>query len=129
MISGCVSRSPNVVGVPTVLTATASGEDIVYSWNLGDGSTGSGSVVTHTYASVGSYTAVVTASNGGGIVTATTNVVITPVHVWLPLVMRNYAAAPDLVVQGTMLRATLTFRAAMARLTWSPSGLITEQDR
>jgi hypothetical protein len=95
-----INSSPNVVGNPTVLTATASGDNIVYTWNLGDGSAiSSGSVVTHTYGRSGAYTAVVTASNGGGVVTATTSVVINPMRLFMPLVMRNYASAPDLVVE------------------------------
>ncbi len=95
-----INSSPNVVGNPTVLTATASGDNIVYTWNLGDGSAiSSGSVVTHTYGRSGAYTAVVTASNGGGVVTATTSVVINPMRLFMPFVMRNYASAPDLVVE------------------------------
>ena len=47
-------------------------------WDLGAG-TGSGAVVSHTYPAVGVYTAVVTASNTAGVVTASTNITVTGV--------------------------------------------------
>ena len=43
-------------------TITA-GSNVAYSWDLGDGTSGSGAMLTHTYAAAGVYTAVVTASN------------------------------------------------------------------
>ncbi|MBN1661900.1 MAG: VCBS repeat-containing protein [Anaerolineae bacterium] len=51
------------------------------SWSFGDGEMGSGSVVTHTYPTVGIYTAVVTASNPISVVTATTTVTITDIPI------------------------------------------------
>ena len=47
-----------------------------YSWNFGDGSTGSGESVGHTYANPGNYTATLTVSDDGG-ATATANQTIT----------------------------------------------------
>jgi hypothetical protein len=46
------------------VTLTASGDAATYHWDLGDGSTADGGVVTHVYAA-GSYTARVTATAGG----------------------------------------------------------------
>ena len=70
--------SPTPLGAPTHLTATVvSGTNIVYTWALGDGATGSGATTAHTYAQMGAYTAVVTASNDLGTLTATTRVTIT----------------------------------------------------
>jgi CSLREA domain-containing protein len=67
--------SPTVLGQPTTLTATvASGAFVSYVWDFGDGTMGAGDVVTHTYAAVGSYTAVVTATNSVSQMTATTTV-------------------------------------------------------
>ena len=72
------NSSPTTLGQPTALTATVSaGSGLSYAWSFGDGATGSGATTSHTYAAVGSYTAVVTATNGGGSVTATTSVSIT----------------------------------------------------
>lgn len=51
-LSGSLSRSTN-------------GHPISYSWNFGDGETGTGENVTHVYATPGDYTAVLTAQGGG----------------------------------------------------------------
>jgi uncharacterized repeat protein (TIGR01451 family) len=96
--------SPTVVGDPTFLTATVTGgSDVVYEWDFGDDSTGVGSLISHTYKTLGIHTAVVTASNSENSMTATTQVFITPQLVYLPLVMRNYAVAPDLVVDSLIV--------------------------
>ncbi len=95
--------SPTTLGNVTNLWATVgNGSNIVYTWAFGDGSMGSGRTVSHTYALTGEYTAVVTASNSVSLLTATTVVSITSVsgsRIYLPLIMRNYAIAPDLVVE------------------------------
>lgn len=46
-------------------TLRTSATDLTYSWNFGDGSTGSGRVATHAYANIGRYTATLTVSSGG----------------------------------------------------------------
>ena len=95
--------SPTTLGSVTNLWATVTeGSNVVYTWSFGDGSAGAGRVVSHTYAVTGEYTAIVTASNSVSVVTATTIVSITQAHggrIYLPLIMRNYAVAPDLVVE------------------------------
>ncbi len=51
-------------GGATVLSATvAGGTAVTYSWWLGDGTTASGDIVTHTYPGLGHYPAIVTATN------------------------------------------------------------------
>ena len=82
-ISGlsATNDSPTVLGQATTFTATvSSGSEVSYSWNFGDQTSGSGPVVTHTYAAAGNYTAVVTASNALGSDTASTSVIVTPVY-------------------------------------------------
>jgi uncharacterized repeat protein (TIGR01451 family) len=67
--------SPTLLGNVTTLTATiTAGTHVFYTWAFGDGTTGSGAVLAHTYPSVGVYTAVVTASNEVSTLTATTTV-------------------------------------------------------
>jgi uncharacterized repeat protein (TIGR01451 family) len=98
--------SPTVVGSPTALSATVTaGTNVVYTWAFGDGDTGGGALVAHTYPGVGLYTAVVTASNSANELVATTTVTVTepPEYtIFLPLVLRNYRRlpldGPDLVV-------------------------------
>jgi hypothetical protein len=86
--------SPTVLGEPTFFTATISaGTNVTYAWDFGDGAVGSGATVAHTYAAVGEYTAVVTATNTAGTVTAMTTVVVTPAAqaifpIYLPIIMR-----------------------------------------
>jgi len=73
---------PTEIGSMTTLTAAiTAGTHVSYSWNFGDGATGSGAMATHTYAAVGVYTAVVTAINGSNTATASTIVRITDVPI------------------------------------------------
>ncbi len=73
-----VNDSPTELGQPTTLTATvSSGTGVSYAWAFGDGETGSGAVVTHTYPTAGRYTTVVTATDGLSLLTATSRVTIT----------------------------------------------------
>jgi PKD repeat protein/sugar lactone lactonase YvrE len=83
-VSGLVAANsgPTVLGSETVLTATvAAGMNVTYTWNFGDGSpervSGLSATVAYTYAAVGSYTATVTATNGIGQATASTQVTVT----------------------------------------------------
>ena len=82
-ISGlnATNDSPTALGQATTFIATvSSGSDVSYNWNFGDQTIGSGAIVTHSYAAAGSYTAVVTASNTLGSVTASTAVTVTAVY-------------------------------------------------
>jgi len=72
------SSSPTRLTDPTFFTATIiTGTGVTYQWNFGDGQVGSGPTTAHTYATVGSYTALVTATNTINTVTTTTPVTIT----------------------------------------------------
>ena len=92
------SSSPTLLGSISLFTATADGTSVIYTWDFGDGATGNGAHPAHTYAATGLYTAIVTATNGTGMLTATTRVNVFSGKVYLPLIARNYVAAPDLVV-------------------------------
>jgi len=84
------NSSPTLLGQATTLTATAIGSNVAYQWNFGDGASGTGGVMTHTYGAVGAYLAVVTATNTLNTLTATTTVSVIPVHrLYLPLIMRG----------------------------------------
>jgi len=74
--------SPTVLGEATTFTAViTSGTGVSFAWDFGDGETGGGAIVMHTYLAVGLYTATVTATNSANSVTDTTPVVITDVPI------------------------------------------------
>ena len=76
---------PSLLGEATTLFADVqAGSNVTYSWTFGDGDTGSGSEVTHTYGEPGAYTATVTASNMSGSATAST-IVFVRWPLYLPL--------------------------------------------
>jgi hypothetical protein len=70
------SSSPTALGQPTTLTASGLGAGFSYTWDFGDGASGSGSTAVHTYSAAGVYSAVVTAVNGALTRTATVAVTI-----------------------------------------------------
>ena len=66
---------------PSVLTIPPGGSqffgDIAYTWDFGDGTIGTGAVVTHTYPAVGDFLATVTVTNPVSSISTTTAVTIT----------------------------------------------------
>ncbi len=83
-ISGLVATNdgPTELGNTTTFTATVeAGSNVSYTWDFGDGTTGEGAVVTHTYAVEGDYEAWVTATNSEGSLQASTSV-----HVFIPII-------------------------------------------
>jgi CSLREA domain-containing protein/uncharacterized repeat protein (TIGR01451 family) len=107
-ISGlnATNDSPTMIGDTTALTATiASGSDVDFMWSFGDGATDSGPTTSHLYVDVGQYTAVVTASNPLGIVTASTTVNI------IDIPITGLAAGndgPTILGESTTLFASIT---------------------
>ena len=78
-VAGLTARNngPSALGASTQLVARVSGgTDFAFTWTFGDGRKGTGRVVDHTYGAVGSYTAIVTASNGVSSKSATTTVIV-----------------------------------------------------
>lgn len=72
-----INDSPTALGDMTALTATiATGTNVTYTWDLGDGDSDIGAAVAHQYPAVGTYTATVTATNSAGFTMTTTLVTI-----------------------------------------------------
>lgn len=85
-----------LVQAPVIFTATHTPADatqpITYTWDFGDGGTGSGAVVQHTYTVTGTHTVSVTAANPctpAGVFHQE-SITIAPRRLFLPLVLRNY---------------------------------------
>jgi len=78
-ISGLIATNNGPTALDEVTTLTASistGSNVTYIWDFGDGSSGSGDVVQHTYTEAGEFTATVTATNSVGEQNGTTVVVV-----------------------------------------------------
>ncbi len=77
------SANPTSGAAPLTVNFSGSGstdpnsDPLTYSWNFGDGATGSGITASHTYSSAGPYTATLAVSDGrGGSDTATVGVMV-----------------------------------------------------
>jgi PKD repeat protein len=111
-----VNDSPTWIGAATTLTATvATGSNVTYAWDFGDGESGSGPVVSHVYPSVGTYTAVVTASNSANAVSDTSIVTITVAPVTGLTVVND---SPTLLGDSTTFTATVATGAGVT-YTWA----------
>lgn len=77
------SSSPTILGSSTAFTATiTTGTNVTYEWNFGDNSAlGSGANPTHQYAAVGTYTAIVTATNNLGSASSSVAVTVSDVPI------------------------------------------------
>ncbi|MCW5840998.1 MAG: PKD domain-containing protein [Caldilinea sp.] len=72
------NNGPITLGQPATLNATAAGTNLAFVWNPGDGSPlKNGASISHTYPDAGAYTAIVTATNSAGSISAATIVVVT----------------------------------------------------
>lgn len=102
------SSSPTVLSESTAFTATVvAGTNISYTWIFGDGTMGSGETVTHTYTATGFFAAVVTASNGVSLVTATTPVQVVPVEEPIAGLTLN-SNGPTLLGDATTFTVTIS---------------------
>jgi hypothetical protein len=93
---------------PTTFTASiTAGTNVTYIWKFGDSTPIilDGNIITHTYATPGVYTVIVTATNSVGSVTKTLVIMVNPAiivfppgffKVYLPIIMQP-ASGPDLV--------------------------------
>ncbi|MEZ4663083.1 MAG: PKD domain-containing protein, partial [Caldilineaceae bacterium] len=92
-----------------------SGSNVSYAWDFGDGSTGTGAIVSHQYAITGTYAARVVAANSQGSMEATTTVLIeqttqtpppggageTKAQFFLPLIQVGAGGSPQVVSAST----------------------------
>ena len=113
-------------GTPTQFTSTSttnpSGQQIQsYQWNFGDGQTGSGQNVTHTYANAGNYSVTLTVSCGNGQCTSSKTYSV-PVYA---APVASATAQPNTVIYGGT--STLTASAGATgsfSFHWEPANMV-----
>ncbi len=113
-------------GTPTQFTSTSttnpSGQQIQsFQWNFGDGQTGTGQNVTHTYANAGNYTVTLTTSCGNGLCTSTKTQSV-PVYA---APVASATAQPNTVIYGGV--STLTANAGATgsfNFHWEPANMV-----
>ena len=107
------TATPQTGDAPLAVTLNGSGsfdQDgtiVSYAWNFGDGTSGAGSVVSHTYSTPGSYAAVLTVTDSQGL-TASQSVQI-------------QATAPN-ILPNAVIAASSTSGAAPLAVTFNGSG-------
>jgi chitodextrinase len=92
-ISGLTATNdgPTLLGLITQLSASISGgNNVTYEWDFGDGDNANGAMVSHQYASPGTFTAEITAMNSLGQETATTVVQVLEIsgRVFIPMLVK-----------------------------------------
>lgn len=76
-VASFTTSAPKPAGLASQVTFTSTSTDaFLYAWDFGDGTTGSGATVTHTYKAGGTVKAVLTISGRGGTGTTTKDVVL-----------------------------------------------------
>ena len=113
-------------GTPTQFTSTSttnpSGQQIQsYQWTFGDGQTGTGQSVTHTYANAGNYNVTLTTSCGGGHCTSSKTYSV-PVYA---APVASAMAQPNTVIYGAT--STLTASAGTTgsfNFHWEPANMV-----
>ena len=117
-----VTASPNpaTVGQTVTLTGTTSGgvAPVTCGWNFGDGSaSGSGCSTTHTYATAGTFSAAVTATDVLG-VTASNSLQVT-VGTGLAATISSVTPSPSEIGVSVSFTATVTGGTAPFSFTWN----------
>jgi uncharacterized repeat protein (TIGR01451 family) len=97
------SDSPTALGATTTFTASLSaGTAVIFTWDFGDGATGAGQTLTHTYAAPGLYTVALTASNSLDSATATTTVLVEEAVDGLSILVNGSPLSPTLLISQTV---------------------------
>lgn len=120
-VAGCGPTAPEIISTsgPDELQAGDSGrfdaeinedadEPLTYTWNFGDGSTGSGLSANHSYSSAGEYQVVFTAENEGG--TARDTLMVNVTRPPQPARITTVNANPNPATEGESVRFSSNVR-------------------
>lgn len=83
------------------------GSIVSYSWNFGDGASGSGSSVSHTYSSAGTYTAVLTVTDNLGATNTASKTITVQQAITSVMHVASIQLAVDYTGGGKRVRATV----------------------
>jgi len=107
-----------LVGSPVRFDGSTSsdpdGTIVSYNWSFGDGASGTGTIVQHTYASVGTYTARLTVTGNDGATNSTTRQItvgqtMTPLSIQLSLPKGSYQVGDRIVINYTTNREAYVY--------------------
>jgi hypothetical protein len=111
------NTSPVRPGNPVTLSATVlTGTATSFAWAFGDGTQGTGSVVTHTYGVAGLYTAIVTATNGASPSLVARTAITVYRLLYLPVALYRWPYMPGTPVLGAIDNA---IGATQYTITWT----------
>ncbi|MDE1819246.1 MAG: PKD domain-containing protein [Euryarchaeota archaeon] len=121
------TATPQTGSAPLLVSfaAAASGgtAPYTYAWDFGDTSSGTGFDIAHTYTSPGSYTVVVTVTDGSGRSTQTTIAIIVTVPTSPPPLPVQLGATPSTVVLGDSVRLSVEVSGGLSPFTYAWQGL------
>jgi PKD repeat protein len=76
-----------------------------YSWNFGDGQTGAGSIVTHSYSATGAFTVTLALTDSEGLANSTSKTVTVTIH---NVAVTSVTASPDALEKGGTITLQIT---------------------
>jgi gliding motility-associated-like protein len=120
-VAGIIKRCPGQAVSFSATTATGGTAPYTYSWNYGNGSTGTGQNVSHTYAASGSYQASLTVTDANGCAMTTSSTVIVQVAT-TPTITTAVAPNPICLGQTANLTANVTMTPFVPNCTPPVSG-------
>jgi aryl-phospho-beta-D-glucosidase BglC (GH1 family)/uncharacterized protein YjdB len=125
-----LTASPTSGNPPTIVSFDASqssdpdGDALTFTWSFGDNTSGTGSKPSHTYTAIGTYSAVVTVSDGkGGTANASITITITPAGS-IPVTGVVLVPTSISIAAGTTIQLTATVSPSNAtnkNVSWTSS--------
>ena len=133
--SAIVSALPSTGNAPLTVqlnggnSSDSDGTITAYNWTFGDGSTGSGSAISHIYQTVGNYTATLSVTDNSGLISSTTQaiqVTQSPVSTSMKasstsLTRKVTSTSSNCIANVTLKYGTSTVPSATVSGTWSGS--------